>query len=165
MLGARDLREALLELVGARAARQPAAASVSVTAAISSSPMAGGWKERKVLRLDSSFDIGRLEAYESRGAIGPRERVRLGIAGGEDEAGAVGPPLEAAELEAGPAVDAGVDDPVDLRGLLEPGHGFEHALGRDEEADARAAGRIGSSGPPISGSPPSAAASARPFRS
>ena len=93
---------------------------VSVTAAISSSPMAGGWKERKVLRLDSSFDIGRLKAYESRGAIGPRERViRLGITGGQDEAGAVGPALEAAELEAGPAVDAGLHS-VDLAASSSP---------------------------------------------
>src|SRR2546421_3047114 len=38
--------------------------SVSATASISSSPIAGGWKERKVVRLDESFGIGRLEAYE-----------------------------------------------------------------------------------------------------
>jgi hypothetical protein len=36
---------------------------VSVTAAISSGPIAGGWKERKVLRFEESFCIGRLEAY------------------------------------------------------------------------------------------------------
>ena len=36
---------------------------VSVTASISSCPMAGGWKERKVLRFDESFCMGRLEAY------------------------------------------------------------------------------------------------------
>jgi hypothetical protein len=36
---------------------------VSVTAAISSGPIAGGWKERKVVLRDESFCIGRLEAY------------------------------------------------------------------------------------------------------
>jgi hypothetical protein len=36
---------------------------VSVTAAISSGPIAGGWKERKVSLRDESFYMGGLEAY------------------------------------------------------------------------------------------------------
>src|SRR5438132_6983956 len=53
---------------------------VSATAATSSSPTAGGWKERNVERkpLDESFGIGGDEAYAVRRRIGPGERLRAG---------------------------------------------------------------------------------------
>ena len=56
--------------------------SVSATASISSSPIAGGWNERKVSRLRESFgvDIGGDEAYALRGRRGPLERLRAAVA-------------------------------------------------------------------------------------
>src|ERR671919_39049 len=63
--------------------------SVSATASISSSPTAGGWKERKLLRLDESLCIDRLEADELGRAVGAGECVVAALAAREHEAGAV----------------------------------------------------------------------------
>src|SRR5205085_5931978 len=69
--------------------------SVSATASTSSSPIAGGWKPRKVARrraglvLGGSFRIGDLEAYEVGRTASPRERVLAALADGEHGAGAI----------------------------------------------------------------------------
>src|SRR3954454_12054922 len=63
--------------------------SVSVTAAISSSPIAGGWKPSIVSLLDESFDID-LEPNDRLGARGALERLLAAVAHGEDGTCAVG---------------------------------------------------------------------------
>ena len=83
-----------------------------------------------------------LEADEPGGPVGAGERVVPAVTAGKDVAGAVVAAAEGAELPARLAVDARVDDTVDRERLLHPAHVLEDALGRDEEADDRARGRL-----------------------
>src|SRR5438067_5005867 len=100
--------------------------SVSATASISASEIAGGWNERNVLRLDDSSGIGRDEAYALRGRLRPRDGLAAVLAGDENCACAVAPAPERREDIARLAVDASLDA---VRHL----DGFEHARRGDEE--------------------------------
>src|SRR5262245_26550578 len=93
---------------------------VSVTAAISSSPIAGGWKPSIVSRLDESFDID-LEPNDRLSTVGALERLLAAVADGEHGARAVGPTPQLAETVAGPAVDPDPADPVERKRLLHAG--------------------------------------------
>src|SRR5690348_10136490 len=65
---------------------------VSATAATSSSPTAGGWKPRKLLRLDDSFGgIGSDQAYAVGRAASALDRLVARSADGEHRTGAIGP--------------------------------------------------------------------------
>src|SRR3954470_18495674 len=78
---------------------------VSATAATSSSPTAGGWKPRKLLRLDDSFGgIGSDEAYAVRRAASTLDRLVPRAADREHRAGPVGPTPERPEDRARLAV-------------------------------------------------------------
>ncbi len=108
---------------------------VSTTAAISSSPIAGGWKPSLVLRgvrIDQ-------EAYGLRRTASPRERIFTVVAGGEDRAGPVGAATERPEAPPGPPVRPHPLDSRDRLGLFDAFRRPEHAFGRDEEEDARPA--------------------------
>src|SRR5205807_4957976 len=113
--------------------------SVAATASISSSPIAGGWKERKVVRLDESFGIGRLEAYEIGCAGRPVQGFLAALADSQHGPGAVGAPAKRSEHVAGRPVDANVEDALDRLRLVDPGHLEQLALRRDQETDARTA--------------------------
>ena len=107
--------------------------SVSTTAAISSSPIAGGWKPSLVLR-GGRID---LEAYGLRRTASPGERRGGVVPGGQDRAGPVGATTERPEAPPGLPVGPHPLDALDRLGLLDP-HGLaQHALRRDEEEDAR----------------------------
>src|SRR5438105_14382126 len=86
--------------------------SVSATASISSSPIAGGWNERSVLRLDESLCIGRDEAYALRGGRSARHGLVAARAHGEDRTGAVAPATQRREDVARLAVEPHPDDAV-----------------------------------------------------
>src|SRR2546425_5257758 len=60
---------------------------VSATAAISSSPIAGGWKPRKVLRGLGDSCVNGLEAYALGGGFGTRGCLVAGLADGKHSAG------------------------------------------------------------------------------
>ena len=113
-----------------RAARSSASpsASVSATASISSSPTAGGWKERKLARngvedpsragsAGVSFEarsgksrcIDRLEPYALGRLVGFASASSRESADGEHEAGAVGAASQRPEPPAWPSVDTGID--------------------------------------------------------
>ena len=100
--------------------------SVSATASISSSSTAGGWNERNVSRmaraagLGDDLGIGRYELYELGGAVGAGKGILPGVAGREDEAGAIGAPSERPERPSRPAVDPHVDDALLPPCVLEP---------------------------------------------
>ena len=109
--------------------------SVSTTAAISSSPIAGGWKPSLVLRgvrIDQ-------EAYGLRRTASPGEGIFTIIARRENRAGTVGPAAKRPETPPGAAVGSDPGDALDGFGGLHALRRAEHALGRDEEEDARPA--------------------------
>src|SRR6185369_17327090 len=112
--------------VSSSAARGPVVSQperiASVTAAISSSPTAGGWKPRNVERLDDSFcwDIGNDEAYAVRRAASASDRLLAVGTDGEHCAGPVGAAPERAEHRAGLGIDAHPGDTVHRRGLVQP---------------------------------------------
>src|SRR5215217_7758873 len=84
---------------------------VSATAAISSSPTAGGWNERKVSRLGGeSFDTYGVEAYALGCSGGPRPSLVAARADGDDGACTVGAASQLAEPMADAPVEADVDD-------------------------------------------------------
>src|SRR5205085_5578248 len=111
--------------------------SVSVTSAISSSPIAGGWNPSMVSRLDSdeSFDID-LEPNHRLRAVGVFQRLLAAVADGEDRAGAVAPPPELAEVVAGSPVDADAADALQREGLLQAGDLAQFARRRHQKAHA-----------------------------
>ena len=80
--------------------------SVSATASISSSVIAGGWKERKSVRLvEESSGIRGEEAYAVGGGVRPRQGLSARVADREHRAGTVGAPPQRREDVAGLAVD------------------------------------------------------------
>src|SRR5215213_891075 len=97
--------------------------SVSATAAISSSPIAGGWKPSFVLRRvsDESFDIDSLESNHRLGLGSALQCVLAAAADGEDCPGAVGPTPELAEVVALTPVDADPSDAWQRECLLDAG--------------------------------------------
>src|SRR5439155_23620455 len=113
----------------------------SDTAAISSSPIAGGWKPRNVLRrvVDESFGIRRDEAYSLRGAASPLERLLPALPDRKHGPGTVAAAPERPELVAWRPVDAHPDDTLALLGLVHALDRLEQARLRDEKADARPA--------------------------
>src|SRR4051812_23402595 len=117
--------------------------SVSATAAISSSPTAGGWKpsgrsRRLSIRLRDFAGLRDVEADQARGFVCVPQRVLGRLARCEDRAGAVGPAPQRAEDVAGSPIDADAADPVARERLLQPADTPQLALRRDEEANARA---------------------------
>src|SRR6186713_1754297 len=107
---------------------------VSATAAISSSPIAGGWKPSMVcLRSDVSFCTD-LEAYETSSLVGPLQRLLATVAHCQHRSGAVGAAQERPEDVAGLAVDAHFLNAVDGTCLLDARDLPEHPLRRHEEA-------------------------------
>ena len=96
---------------------------VSATAAISSSPIAGGWKPSVVSRrLSDTFGcIGDREAYGLGRRGGPRERLVARVADGEDRARPVGAAAERAEDVARAPVRRGRARSRAARRLLDPG--------------------------------------------
>src|SRR5439155_24191484 len=114
--------------------------SVSATAAISSSPIAGGWKPSMVLRFvsDESFDIG-LESNCRFRAGRPLERFVAALAHGQDRSRPVRAPAELQEAVARPAIDADAADAVLREGLFDARDLAQLALRRDQEAHAGAA--------------------------
>ncbi len=64
---------------------------VSETAAISSSPIAGGWKPSIVSLLSDETFCTDLEAYETGGFIGPLQRLLTAVADGQHRSGPVCP--------------------------------------------------------------------------
>ena len=108
---------------------------VSTTAAISSSPIAGGWKPSLVLRgvrIDQ-------EAYGLGRTASPGESIFTIIARREDRAGTVGAAAERPETPAGAPVGSHPGDALDGCGSLHALRCEKDALGRDEEEDARPA--------------------------
>ena len=90
--------------------------SVSTTAAISSSPIAGGWKPSLVLR-GGRID---LEAYGLRRTASPGHRGGGVVPGGQDRAGPVGATAERPEAPPGLPVGPHPLDALDRLGLLDP---------------------------------------------
>ena len=88
--------------------------SVSATAAISSSPMAGGWKPRKVSLgdLDGGAGLNNAKAYASSGAPSACQRLLPALADGQHGAGAVGSWRSGRDLVARLAVHAHPGDAV-----------------------------------------------------
>src|SRR5207247_9110956 len=112
--------------------------SVSATAAISSSPIAGGWKPSVVsrrVRID-------LEAYGSCRTAGSREGVLRVVADGENRACSVWPSAQRHEDVAGATVGAPPPDALDSLCLLDPVNGSQTPFRRDEKENARAGGRV-----------------------
>src|SRR5262245_59682739 len=93
----------------------------SATAAISSSPTAGGWNPRKVSRLDDSFgwDIGNDEAYAVGRAASPYDRLLATLPDGEHGPGPVGASPKWPEHRSRLGVDAHPGDAVDRRGQVD----------------------------------------------
>src|SRR6476659_2550274 len=114
--------------------------SVSATAAISSSPIAGGWKPSMVARRvsDESFDIG-LESDCGFRAGGALERLLTALPYCQDCSRPVWPAAELLEAVAGAPVDADATDTRLRKGLLDAGDLAQFAGWWDEEADARTA--------------------------
>src|SRR4051812_29203052 len=83
--------------------------------------------------------MSRLEAYEVRRLVRPRDGLLRGIADDEDRAGPIGSAAQRPEHVAGAAVDADPADALEPECLLETGHLAQLAGRRDEEADAGAA--------------------------
>src|SRR5262245_26021140 len=111
---------------------------VSVTAAISSSPIAGGWKPSMVGRLDESFDID-LEPNDRLRAVGAFERLLAAVSDGQDRAGPIRAAPQLAEAVSRTPIDADSPDPLQREGLLDAGHLAELPGRRHEEAHAPAA--------------------------
>src|SRR5215218_7187442 len=105
--------------------------SVSETAAISSSPIAGGWKPSMVVRLsDESSCATDLKAYERGGAIRPLQGLVTAVADGEHRAGPVCSAAERAEDVPGLAVDPYLLDAFDGPRFVDALYLLEHALRR-----------------------------------
>src|SRR5215210_1496745 len=115
---------------------------VSATAVISSSPTAGGWKERKLARLarveplDESSGIRGDEAYALRRRVGPRERLLARLAHREDRTRTVGAPAERPDHEPRLPVDPHAQHALEPVRHIDA---LEHPRRRDEEARDRAA--------------------------
>src|SRR2546422_3103130 len=114
--------------------------SVSATAAISSSPVAGGWKPSIVALLDSdeSFDIG-LESNHPLRSGCALKRLLTAVAHCQDRTRPVGAAAELFEAVPRPPVDADAADALEREGLLDPRHVPQLARRGNEEAHARAA--------------------------
>ena len=108
--------------------------SVSATASISSSPIAGGWNPSCVSRRHST-----IEAYFVGGCASAGERVVPAVADRNHRSGPVGAAQKRPEAVSRLAVDPHVDDPVDRVRGLPPLDLAQHPFGRDEEEDAGAA--------------------------
>src|SRR4051812_34409938 len=111
---------------------------VSATAAISSSPIAGGWKPSRLRLRDNAGGLD-LEADEALRPVGARQRLLGGVADGEDRARAVGAAAQGREHVTGLSVDADPADALALVCLLEASHSPQLAGRCDEEAHARPA--------------------------
>src|SRR6185312_5702183 len=113
----------------------------SAAAATSSSPTAGGWKPRRVSRLDDSFggDIVDDEAYAVGRAASACDRLLAARAHREHGAGPVGAPAQRPEHRPGLRIHAGPDHPFDSRRLRRSLDLDERARRRDEELRAPAA--------------------------
>src|SRR5436190_18713916 len=109
--------------------------SVAVTAAISSSPIAGGWKPNRVSRLDESFDID-LEPNDRLRLRGAFERLLSAVADGQHRACTIGPSPDLAEPVTGAAVDTDPTDALERNRLLHARHLAQLSRRRDEEAHA-----------------------------
>src|SRR5436189_1840228 len=109
--------------------------SVSVTAAISSSPIAGGWKPSMVSRLDESFDID-LEPNDRLSLRGAFERLLAAVADGQHRSCTIRPSSELTEPVTGTAVDADPTDALERKRLLHARHLAQLSRRRDEEAHA-----------------------------
>src|SRR3954447_7756728 len=116
--------------------------SVSATAAISSSPIAGGWNPsiagRRVVS-DESFDIS-LESNHRFSLRGALEGFLPGVADRQNGACPVGSPSEGLETMAGAAVDPDAPNPVLGEGLFDAGPLTQLARRSDEKANAGTAG-------------------------
>src|SRR5664279_5290975 len=99
--------------------------SVSATASISASEIAGGWNERNSVRLEESSGIRGEEAYALRGGVRRGDGLLPGAARPEHGPGAVGAAPQRDEDVAGLAVDPCLDPGRDLDGLERPGRGDE----------------------------------------
>src|SRR4051794_24319660 len=108
--------------------------SVSTTEAISSSPIAGGWKPSLVLR-GGRID---LEAYGLRRTASPPQGRSGVVPDGQDRPGPVGAATKRAEPPAGLPVRPPPLHALDRLGLLDPDGLGKDALRRDEEEHARA---------------------------
>src|SRR5688572_1129565 len=113
--------------------------SVSATAAISSSPIAGGWKPRKVSLgdLDGGAVLNNAKAYASRGAPTACHCLLAALADGQHSPGAIRSLAQRPGLVARLPVDAHPDDAVRLLGPLDPLDGADSPFGSDEKAHAR----------------------------
>src|SRR5262245_1483673 len=109
--------------------------SVSATAAISSSPTAGGWKPSIVSRLDESFDIHGLESNRRFRPVCTPERFLAAVSDGEDGAGAIGPAPKLVETMAPAPVGADAADALPRVCLLDTGDLAKLAGRWDEETD------------------------------
>ncbi len=85
--------------------------SVSATASISASVIAGGWNERKVFRLDESSGIRGEEAYAVRRGLGLRDGLLARAGDDQHRPGPVGPAAERREHVARLPVDPGAAIP------------------------------------------------------
>src|SRR5438034_11787018 len=111
----------------------------SAAAATSSSPTAGGWKDRKVARLALDDEGARIcgeEAYALGGRLSPRDGHVARRSHGENSARAIRAPPKRGEHVAGVAVDPRAEDTRQALGDLD---GFEHPRRGDEEAGHGAA--------------------------
>src|SRR3954470_11887979 len=97
---------------------------VSATAAISSSPTAGGWNPTF---LDVTGCIDRLEAYEIGRTASPLQRLLAALANRDHGARAVGAAPQRQEHVARLAVDPHVDDAVERPRLVDARDRAEHA--------------------------------------
>src|SRR6478735_10922517 len=114
--------------------------SVSATASISSSVIAGGWNERKSVRLvEESSGIRGEKAYAVGGGVRARQGLSARVADCEHRAGSIGAALQRCEHVAGLPVDP---DPPDARQVLRLLDRLEHAGGCDEEARRRSADQL-----------------------
>ncbi len=117
--------------------------SVSATAVISSSPIAGGWKPSIVARWvsesDESFDIHRLEPNHRLSPRRALERLLAAVPDRQDRTRAVGAAPKLTETVAGTTVDANAANALLPEGLLHPDHLLELARRRHEEMHAGAA--------------------------
>src|SRR5688500_6573937 len=118
--------------------------SVSATASLSSSPIAGGWNERKVSRLRESFgvDIGGDEAYALRRGARPLERLRAAVADRLHRAGPVGADAQVAEAPAGRPIDPRARDAFDRQRLVHTLDRAKLARPRRQEPRHRATRRV-----------------------
>src|SRR5664279_3905803 len=94
--------------------------SVSATASISASEIAGGWNERNSVRLEESSGIRGDEAYALGGRLRPGDGLPAALAGHEHRTGAVGATTQGSDHEARFAVDPRLDTVRHLHTLEDP---------------------------------------------